>query len=643
MPLSTLALDAERRSNLSPAERIINTLLTYTGHIFHGRTGVVTPDRRYACGVRWDPAVSATDAEGVTTVSAIVSQGRNQKPALRPLGRLMPDNSIAELDARWQPPGPVPEVALWAYQAALDVWTLDNEFAARWASYSFAHSDSRDLLVVLAALLLTQSRSGRPVRDTDASVPEGASAPIAFMDDDFRAVGEALCLLGGPRRLLPKQLLRIRDLLSLPAVADANRKAGFGVSTRRPPLGRWRKAVTKWLHFVEQNPPVFAGLLKANYRTSVMRLAEHVGFRPDTPDFFTKLRWPQVQSRHHGARTILLGVAVAPVDDGWGTLDERGVCERITQERPSWKTVMSRVPPAVGLTRAVIAAAVEAGCMSDKDLLIATPTLEDRGLLQVPSVKARWDAASTRADDLRALSVLRNVRSQEAKAGLEKAADAALRKSVEKTMAERDLRLYIIVDISSSMQGAIEAAKRHILRLIPAFPLDRMHIAVFNTFGREIKLREATRAGVLQAFSGIQASGGTSYGAGLAALAHHRVQPNEDLLIIAIGDEEAYTFDQDVRALNLSPAAFGMIRVEGAEAPIGWNAPPRTAVRVTAARLGVPCFEIEEEAFSDAYAVPQLLRALVASTPVTARVSTTKSLIDLIWNTPLLAKPAWAP
>ncbi len=41
------------RENLGPAERIINSLLTYTDH--HNRPGVVVKDARFAVGVRWDP------------------------------------------------------------------------------------------------------------------------------------------------------------------------------------------------------------------------------------------------------------------------------------------------------------------------------------------------------------------------------------------------------------------------------------------------------------------------------------------------------------------------------------------------------------------------------------------------------------
>ena len=44
-----------RREALGPAETIIQTLLTHTDHCYHGRPGIIVPDRRTKIGVRWDP------------------------------------------------------------------------------------------------------------------------------------------------------------------------------------------------------------------------------------------------------------------------------------------------------------------------------------------------------------------------------------------------------------------------------------------------------------------------------------------------------------------------------------------------------------------------------------------------------------
>ena len=56
---------------------------------------------------------------------------------------------------------------------------------------------------------------------------------------------------------------------------------------------------------------------------------------------------------------------------------------------------------------------------------------------------------------------------------------------------------------------------------------------------------------------------------------------------------------------------------------------------------------IDEKTFADPYAIPRIVRALIAATPVgkptkgKARVARI-TLVDQIMTTPLLQKPAWA-
>ena len=47
----------------------------------------------------------------------------------------------------------VPEAVAWVYAQCAEVWNLDNEFAAKWASRAFGE-EHRDLKVVLCALML---------------------------------------------------------------------------------------------------------------------------------------------------------------------------------------------------------------------------------------------------------------------------------------------------------------------------------------------------------------------------------------------------------------------------------------------------------------------------------------------------------
>lgn len=619
--------------NLGPAERILQTVLTHSDHAVHNRAGIVVPDPTSVIGVKWLPVTHVVE-DGEKVVYELHKVGNKSEKVK--LGKLKEDGRIKDgnrVIGRYQPAGIYPEVAVWLYGQVAEVWKLDNEFAAKWASYAFG-LEHRDLKVILAAFLLVQSRKGDPVID---------AGKVAFHDEDYRDVGEAMLLLGrkdlaaGSKDFNPKLLLRVHDVLRLPGVAEINRKLGFGKSTRNPFLGRWNKTVDKWLRFREDNPRMLDGLVKAGFRRTVIDLARRVGYKPNSPKFFETLRWQQVQSED-GHREIAIGTAIKAADT-WEGFSEEQICEAIQKNAPNFKRIVGLLPRGMGLTRAIVASAIEAGCLSDKDLIIVTPTLEDLGLLEVQEIKTRWEKAIKVAEDMRAANIATRVRSQATKEQLQGAADNAIKAAVAEV--SKDLRVYFMVDISGSMDGAIIKAKEYLAKFLQGFPADRLHVSVFNTTGREVLIKHHTAAGVEQAFRGINAGGGTNHGAGVKALKQHKPKEGEDVLFIFVGDEQDSPFLVAVRESGLNPIAFGFLYVPG---NCGYT---HHAVKDTATQLGVPCFQIDERIFSDPYAIPRTIRAMVASTPVgqaTAQFTATprKTLVETIMDTKLLAKPAWA-
>lgn len=627
--------------NLGPAERIINALLQYSDHMVHNRPGMVVGDARFNTGFRWEPVTHKVEGEAKVVYKLVKAGKKTTKVRVGVLRDA--DNKIVENGAvvgEYRPAGLYPEVAAWMYSQVAEVWKLDNEFAARWASYAFGQ-EHRDLKVVLAAFMLVQSRKGDPVVD---------AGKVAFYDEDFRDVGEAMMLMRlKDKDLNPKLLLRIHELLSHAKIAEINRDLGFGRSARNAFYGRWDKAVQKWLQHREENPKLLEGLVKAGFRQSVMALVRLSHFKPETPKFFETLRWKQQQAED-GRRQVAIGVALKAADT-WDGLNEGQICERITREKPNFKRIVGLLPKGTGLTRAIVAASIEAGGFSPKDLLQYTPTLEELGLLQVQDIRARWENAVKGAEDMRAANIALRVKSKATAEKLVEAADNAVKKAVEEVI--RGVRIYFIVDISASMEGAIQEAKTYIAKFLQAFPPDRLHVSVFNTTGREIKIQHASAIGVENAFKGIRASGGTSYGEGVKVLRNYKPAADEDAIFIFVGDEEQNsTFEADVRASGLNPVAFGFIKVRGNMGFGGTFANRHvdngyTAVRQTAAKLGVPCFMIAAETFADPYAIPRTIRNLIAATPVgvatAARPAAPRvSLIDTILKTDLLKKPVWA-
>jgi hypothetical protein len=278
-----------------------------------------------------------------------------------------------------------------------------------------------------------------------------------------------------------------------------------------------------------------------------------------------------------------------------------------------------------------------------------TPTLEDLGLFKIQEIKERHAAALAKADDMRAANIARNVRSKELQETMEEGADKVAQKVVEETI--RGLSIKFLVDISGSMQGALDAAKPLIAKFLQSFPLDQVKVAVFNTNGREVTIKHASTKGVEAAFRGIGAGGGTDYGAGIRVLQKYKPADDEDSLIIFIGDEEARPFHTAVEASGLRPVAFGFLKTVAFGGAAGWRArhygaDNSTAVRETANRLGIPCLMLDDRTFEDPYAITRTIRALIAATPVgeavAGRARPRVTLVDQILQTELLQKPAWA-
>jgi hypothetical protein len=605
--------------NLGPAERIIQALLSYTDHMQHGRPGYIVPDNRFNVGVRWESVTHKEEGEPKQkVVYKLAKQGK--KTVQTRVGVLQENGKIVEAGrevGEYRAAGLFPEVAIWMYKEVAEVWKLDNEFAARWASYAFGQ-EHRDLKVILAAFMLCQSRKGDPIVD---------AGKVAFYDEDFRDIGEAMMLLSRKdgKDFNPKLLLRVHDVLSLPGIAAINRELGFGRSARRPFYGRWDKAVEKWLRHREQNPKMIEGLVKAGFRSTVMELARRIGYKPETTRFFEILRWKQAQAKD-GRRQLAIGQVMAAAET-WVGMTEEQICEKIVKEKLNFKRIVGLLPKEIGVTRAVMAAAIEAGGLSDKDMII----------------KDRWNRAIKAADDMRAANIATRVKSKDTQEKLQEAADGALQKAVEETM--KGMRIYFMVDVSGSMEHAIEVAKSHVARFLQGFPQDKVHISIFNTQGREIQVKHASAAGVENAFKGIRAGGGTDYGSGIRAIQAHKPDASETVIFIFIGDEEAPAFTDGVQRSGLNPSAFGFVKVGGQTAIGAFHG--GSAVRDTAAQLGIPCFMISEQTFADPYAIPRTIRALIAATPVGKTVAQTAAvphvtLTETILKTDLLHKPAWA-
>lgn len=606
--------------NLGPADRIINTILSFTDHMVHNRPGVVVSNPHTVTGVSWFPAFWKQEG----AVKVIYRKDKvGRKTVNNRLGVLLDNGKVDGTPYTYRPAGLQAEVAVYIYKQIAEVWKLDNEFAARWASYVYLNDTNKDRKVLMAAFMLVQNRKGDPVVENGKTV---------FCDEDYRSVGEAMVLLTGSNFLDLKLILRIRDVLRLPEISKINRDLGFGVSDKKPFMGRYNKVAQAWLKYREDNIPLLEGLVKKGFSRSLKDLARSVQYKPQTNHFFKTLRWKQTQSLK-GHRTLSIGEAVTSAET-WEGLSEAQICKKIIKDKPDFKRIVGLLPAVTGLTKAVMAAAIEAGSLSNKDLVIQIPTIEALGLHTDTSVKARIDKALQEATDQRSANIALRVKSADLKKSLVETSENVVKKEVAKVL--KNLVIFVVVDISGSMHASIKVALEILPKLVTAFPLDKIHCSVFNTVSRKIKIKHESSVGVAQAFAGVTASGGTNYGAGVSAFKDVSLNEGEEALFLFIGDEgQLITFEVFFDQLSFKPVSFGLIKLQGDNG---------LAVQNTAKKLSIPCFKLDTKTFEDTYALPSTLRSLIENTPVGVSDKTPArvSMVDTILKTELLAKPLWA-
>lgn len=574
-------------SQMGPAERLLNVILNSSAHLWHNRPG-------FDVGGKWIPA---TERRAQAHPSAT---------------RVKPGLHVA--------------AAVGLYRQLLEVYQLNAELMAHFASYALKETEWRDLKVACAALMLVQPRAGEPIRDEDGS--------IAFYDDDYRAIGEAILLFyeqGSKSMLNPKGVLRVAQLLEVPEIADLNREAGFGnPASKKPPLGRWKSAARQWLRVREANRPLLEGLVKAGFKETIKKLARKAGYKPESQTFFELLGWKQKQSQsgHRGVGLGELNLRRAERFDG---LSEVEVCERIVAGKLSYKEVVGRLPKGMGLTPAIMAALLPS--LSDRDLRLLTPTLESLGLLEDAEVRQRWERAVKAATDQRALNIAKNVKSKALRESLEEAADAAARQAVAEATGEKDVHVMFLIDISGSMQGAIEASKEALSKILAGFPPERLHIATFNTMGTVLKPKAASRAAVVHMLKGVSAGGGTVHAAAVRALYQSGVRIPEDalLVVIVVGDEGGENGQQLARAFG--EMGYRVDALALIDCSRGYRG---NTVRECSATMRLPFSEISVDQFDDPYQVPRVLKTIMEAPSASSFGQT--AWVEKVMRTPLLEK-----
>jgi Mg-chelatase subunit ChlD len=483
--------------------------------------------------------------------------------------------------------------------------------------------------------MLVQPHAGQPIKEDDGVTIAG------FYDADYRGVGEAMVLFyekKSTKMLTPKAVLRVAELLETPAIADLNRIAGFSdAGSKKAPLGRWKRAATRWLLLREKNLPMLQGLVKAGYKETIKSIARKAGYKPESAAFFEILGWKQKQASG-GHRSVGLGAALKlQKRERFDGLSEAEICETIVTQKLSYKDVVGRLPKDVGLTPAIMVCALPS--LSDRDLRMLTPTLEELGLMTEPDVRKRWEKAIAESTDQRALVIAKNVRGKELKSKLEEASDNAARKAIAEAVREQPVDVMFLIDKSGSMEGAIDKSKEALSRILAGFPEERVHIASFDTTGTVLKPKAPTRSAVTHMLASIKPGGGTVHAAAVRALYNTgvRIPAGHKLIVIVVGDEAGEDGAQLARAfreMGYEVAALAiLVSVSGTRG---------MTVQETARALGIPYSEVQIDQFDDPYNVPRVLRALLEAPKLGPGTvgSVHTGWLEKVIQTPILQLPS---
>ena len=236
-------------SDRGPAERLLDVILSSSAHLWHNRPGVDD-------GGVWKPAKRRDRARGAATQ-----------------------------------PGLFVPAAVDLYSKLVDIYQLNGDLMAHFASYAVLETEWRDLKVACAALMLVQPFAGQPVH--------GDAGAVEFSEDDYRAVGQGMLLFyqqKSKRMMTPKSVLRVAQLLETAEIAVLNRKGAKMLDHLRVDVlvGKQRKLERLHRENLRSRP------LSCAFRRSASR--------PRRPRF--SLLVPHTESQRRSLRLVRGGTSV---------------------------------------------------------------------------------------------------------------------------------------------------------------------------------------------------------------------------------------------------------------------------------------------------------------------------------------------
>jgi hypothetical protein len=346
----------------------------------------------------------------------------------------------------------------------------DPEFLARFTSWVFKNSNSKDLQVISTFANSLNSADGMPFT-------LGKKEP---RKPDWRSVSSAAIQM-----LDPKLALRVRQVATEKFDVPNILPIGTHYTTRLA------KAIKKYIKYREKNVSMMQGIRKSGLRRIMMNLYRLEHLNP-SDEIAGILNWQQKNRK--------IKIKKSPFD--FSKMKPIQIAEKIRKDKLSVLGVIGALPK---ITPTIAVALLENA--KPDEAIILRKTFEDAGVLADKEVMALYEE-KVKASKI-AIDRVRNIKGAGEKVTkVLKTAKAETRKAETKDMG----KIFMHIDISGSMESAIDFAKENgsIIAEMVNSPEENFRWGAFNDRGKELKLPDKFEEDYFKArLFGLSANGST--------------------------------------------------------------------------------------------------------------------------------------
>lgn len=352
----------------------------------------------------------------------------------------------------------------------------DPLFLAHFTAYAMKKIDSKDLKVVSTFVSSLSDADGTPF-----------SHGSEYKKPNWRIVAQsAFCELD------PKLALRVLKL--------ANTKRKIGLKGEATHFSRHLKtAAKKYLRYREANPKLLEGIKRAGLGNTLKSIYRIARVAP-SPEAVQILRWKQKPGFPGSSVEIKKSTTF-----DFSNLTEVQIAEKIRKEKLKPQAVLGALPDKIS---PVIAAAILEQCSGDQAVVL-TSMFEEQGLLKNKEVKALYDKKIRSAKNaLDRVERIKQNLDEETKTILKNA-----KSDVRKQQVGDIGKIFLHIDVSGSMQDAIEIAKDKAATIAECVkdPKENFFWGMFNTGYEILKNPETfTKDAFKAALYGRRVGGGTN-------------------------------------------------------------------------------------------------------------------------------------